>query len=211
MLYGTCVRMSMLPRGGQRLNRALALWRRIGRPCRLTGGASNWNIHGCGPWPARMSISGRSRKMRWTGRWRRRVWMTPLCARALLDLYQRWTRSRSAAGFERFKQGQRASGWRFCRMAVRRCCHRGRPLCRVWPALFDAVSVGRSEVGLFTPRACCFCPGWRACFGLAPPDVLFVSSPGWAICSGAAYGFRPLWVPRAGAPPHAPLARCVRA
>lgn len=37
-------------------------------------------------------------------------------------------------------------------------------------------------------------------FGTAPRDVLFISSNGWDICSGAAYGFRTLWVNRAGAP-----------
>ena len=37
-------------------------------------------------------------------------------------------------------------------------------------------------------------------FGTAPAEVLFVSSNGWDICAGAAYGFRTLWVNRAGAP-----------
>ena len=38
--------------------------------------------------------------------------------------------------------------------------------------------------------------------GSAPrgAEVLFVSSERWDICSGAAYGFRTLWVNRAGAP-----------
>jgi 2-haloacid dehalogenase len=37
-------------------------------------------------------------------------------------------------------------------------------------------------------------------FGCAKDEVLFVSSNGWDICSAAAYGFRTLWVNRAGLP-----------
>ncbi|MDG3042852.1 haloacid dehalogenase type II [Roseicyclus marinus] len=37
-------------------------------------------------------------------------------------------------------------------------------------------------------------------FGKARGQVLFVSSNGWDICSAAAYGFRTLWVNRAGLP-----------
>lgn len=37
-------------------------------------------------------------------------------------------------------------------------------------------------------------------FGTSCDEVLFVSSNGWDICSAAAYGFRTLWVNRAGLP-----------
>ena len=37
-------------------------------------------------------------------------------------------------------------------------------------------------------------------FGCTKDEVLFVSSNGWDICSAAAYGFRTLWVNRAGLP-----------
>ena len=37
-------------------------------------------------------------------------------------------------------------------------------------------------------------------FGCLPEEVLFVSSNGWDACAGAAYGFRTLWVNRAGLP-----------
>ncbi len=37
-------------------------------------------------------------------------------------------------------------------------------------------------------------------FGTAPGEVLFVSANGWDICAGAAYGFRTLWLNRAGLP-----------
>lgn len=37
-------------------------------------------------------------------------------------------------------------------------------------------------------------------FGCAHDDVLFVSSNGWDACGAAGYGFRTVWVNRAGAP-----------
>ena len=54
-------------------------------------------------------------------------------------------------------------------------------------------------VGVFKPaRAVYDLVGQR--FGVAPQEVLFVSSNGWDICAGAAYGFRTLWLNRAGLP-----------
>lgn len=64
--------------------------------------------------------------------------------------------------------------------------------------VFDAV-LSVDAVGVFKPAPAVYdMVGAR--FGTAPGDVLFVSSNGWDICSGAAYGFRTLWVNRAGAP-----------
>lgn len=63
---------------------------------------------------------------------------------------------------------------------------------------FDAV-LSVDAVGIFKPAPAVYdMVGAR--FGLTPAEVLFVSSNGWDICSGAAYGFRTLWVNRAGAP-----------
>lgn len=68
-----------------------------------------------------------------------------------------------------------------------------------YDGLFDAV-LSVDDVGAFKPaRAVYDMVG--AQFGTDPRDVLFVSSNGWDICSGAAYGFRTLWLNRAGAPP----------
>ena len=64
--------------------------------------------------------------------------------------------------------------------------------------VFDAV-LSVDDVGVFKPAKPVYdMVGAR--FGLAPADVMFISSNGWDICSGAAYGFRTLWVNRAGAP-----------
>lgn len=64
--------------------------------------------------------------------------------------------------------------------------------------LFDAV-LSVDEVGAFKPaRAVYDMVGAR--FDCGPRDVLFVSANGWDICSGAAYGFRTLWLNRGGAP-----------
>ena len=64
--------------------------------------------------------------------------------------------------------------------------------------VFDAV-LSVDDAGIFKPAKPVYdLVGAR--FGLAPADVLFISSNGWDICSGAAYGFRTLWVNRAGAP-----------
>jgi len=64
--------------------------------------------------------------------------------------------------------------------------------------VFDAV-LSVDEVGIFKPAPAVY-DMVSARFGTEPGDVLFVSSNGWDICSGAAYGFRTLWVNRAGAP-----------
>lgn len=64
--------------------------------------------------------------------------------------------------------------------------------------VFEAV-LSVDEVGVFKPaRSVYDLVGAR--FGLVPAEVLFISSNGWDVCSGAAYGFRTLWVNRAGAP-----------
>lgn len=64
--------------------------------------------------------------------------------------------------------------------------------------VFDAV-LSVDDVGIFKPAPAVYdMVGAR--FGTAPAEVLFISSNGWDICSGAAYGFRTLWVNRAGAP-----------
>ena len=39
-----------------------------------------------------------------------------------------------------------------------------------------------------------------ACFGVAPPEIGFVSSNGWDACSAAAFGFHAIWMNREGAP-----------
>lgn len=64
--------------------------------------------------------------------------------------------------------------------------------------VFDAV-LSVDDVGIFKPAAAVYdLVGAR--FRLPPADVLFISSNGWDICSGAAYGFRTLWVNRADLP-----------
>jgi len=65
-------------------------------------------------------------------------------------------------------------------------------------AHLDAV-LSVAEVGTFKPDARVYdmvC----ARFGGSPGAVLFVSSNGWDIAAAAAYGFRTLWVNRAGMP-----------
>jgi len=63
--------------------------------------------------------------------------------------------------------------------------------------LDSAMSV--DEVGIFKPaRAVYDMVGAR--YGCDPGDVLFVSSNGWDVCNAAAYGFRTVWVNRAGLP-----------
>lgn len=62
----------------------------------------------------------------------------------------------------------------------------------------DAV-LSVEAAGVFKPaRAVYDLVGAR--FGLAPAEVLFVSSNGWDVCSAAAYGFRTVWVNRASLP-----------
>lgn len=64
--------------------------------------------------------------------------------------------------------------------------------------VFDAV-LSVDDVGAFKPaRAVYDMVGEQ--FGIDPREVLFISSNGWDICAGAAYGFRTLWLNRAGAP-----------
>ncbi len=65
--------------------------------------------------------------------------------------------------------------------------------------MFEAV-LSVDDVGAFKPaRAVYDMVGAR--FGIVPREVLFISSNGWDICAGAAYGFRTFWLNRAGAPP----------
>lgn len=63
--------------------------------------------------------------------------------------------------------------------------------------LDDVLSV--ESVGIFKPaRQVYDMVGQR--FGCAPDEVLFVSSNGWDAAGAAAYGFRTVWVNRAGDP-----------
>lgn len=64
--------------------------------------------------------------------------------------------------------------------------------------MFQAV-LSVEDVGVFKPAGAVYdMVGTN--LGVARQDVLFISSNGWDICAGAAYGFRTLWVNRAGAP-----------
>jgi 2-haloacid dehalogenase len=72
--------------------------------------------------------------------------------------------------------------------------------------LLDAV-LSVESVGIFKPDARVYAlVGTR--FGTDPAQVLFVSSNGWDVAAAARFGFRTLWVNRAGAPidrlPHRP-------
>ena len=74
---------------------------------------------------------------------------------------------------------------------------------RTW---LDAV-LSVQDVGIFKPaRAVYDMVGAR--FGITPDQVLFVSSNGWDAAGAAGYGFRTIWVNRAGDPvdrlPHRP-------
>lgn len=55
------------------------------------------------------------------------------------------------------------------------------------------------EVGVFKPDARVYAMVGPA-LGVRPDEVVFVSSNGWDACSGAAFGFRSVWVNREGAP-----------
>lgn len=67
----------------------------------------------------------------------------------------------------------------------------------IGPLLDGVLSV--EAVGVFKPaRAVYDLVGER--FSCAPREVLFVSSNGWDAAAAAAYGFRTLWVNRAGEP-----------
>ena len=63
---------------------------------------------------------------------------------------------------------------------------------------FEAV-ISVEEAGVFKPdaRVYALVP---ARLGLAPADIAFVSSNGWDAAGAALFGFRSLWVNRAGAP-----------
>jgi 2-haloacid dehalogenase len=63
--------------------------------------------------------------------------------------------------------------------------------------LDDVLSV--ESVGIFKPARVVYdLVGQR--FGCPPEEVLFVSSNGWDVCAAAGYGFRTVWVNRAGDP-----------
>ena len=63
--------------------------------------------------------------------------------------------------------------------------------------LDDVLSV--EDVGIFKPAAKVYdMVGAR--FGTAPEEVMFVSSNGWDAASAAGYGFRTVWINRAGEP-----------
>ena len=55
------------------------------------------------------------------------------------------------------------------------------------------------EVGIFKPHALVY-DMVGAHFGTRPDEVLFVSSNGWDAAGAAGYGFRTVWVNRAGEP-----------
>jgi len=54
-------------------------------------------------------------------------------------------------------------------------------------------------VGIFKPAAQVYDLACET-FGVGPGDILFVSSNGWDIAGAAGFGFRALWVNRAGLP-----------
>lgn len=68
-----------------------------------------------------------------------------------------------------------------------------------------AISV--EEVGIYKPSARVYALV-EARLGVAPSEVLFVSSNGWDVAGAARFGFQTAWVNRAGAPvdrlPHGP-------
>ena len=65
------------------------------------------------------------------------------------------------------------------------------------PVLDDTLSV--ESVGIFKPASAVYdLVGQR--FGCAKEEVLFVSSNGWDPAAAAGYGFRTVWVNRAGEP-----------
>lgn len=67
----------------------------------------------------------------------------------------------------------------------------------IGPVLDDTLSV--ESVGVFKPAASVYdLVGAR--FGCAREEVLFVSSNGWDAAAAAGYGFRTVWVNRAGEP-----------
>ena len=67
----------------------------------------------------------------------------------------------------------------------------------IGPVLDDTLSV--ESVGIFKPASVVYdLVGQR--FGCARDEVLFVSSNGWDAAAAAGYGFRTVWVNRAGEP-----------
>ena len=60
-------------------------------------------------------------------------------------------------------------------------------------------SLSAEDVGVFKPDPRVY-DLVEARLGVAPSSVLFVSSNGWDICCGAAYGFRTVWVNRRSDP-----------
>jgi 2-haloacid dehalogenase len=65
-------------------------------------------------------------------------------------------------------------------------------------ALLEA-ALSVEEVGVFKPDARVYALV-EARLGVAPAEVLFVSSNGWDACAGAAFGFTAVWVNRECAP-----------
>ncbi|PVH27842.1 haloacid dehalogenase type II [Pararhodobacter oceanensis] len=64
--------------------------------------------------------------------------------------------------------------------------------------VFEAL-LSVEDVGVFKPHASVYGLVGQQ-MGLAPREVLFVSSNGWDVCSAAAYGFATAWVNRDTAP-----------
>lgn len=68
---------------------------------------------------------------------------------------------------------------------------------RIGDSLDAVLSV--EEVGVFKPHRSVYDLVGRH-FGTAPAEVLFVSANGWDAAAAAGYGFRTVWVNRAGGP-----------
>ncbi|MDZ4737838.1 MAG: haloacid dehalogenase type II [Rhodospirillaceae bacterium] len=65
-------------------------------------------------------------------------------------------------------------------------------------ALFDDI-LSVDAVGIFKPHPSVYKLATTR-LGVAPGDIAFVSSNGWDIAGGSAFGFRTIWVNRAGHP-----------
>ncbi|MEX1107877.1 MAG: haloacid dehalogenase type II [Dongiaceae bacterium] len=65
-------------------------------------------------------------------------------------------------------------------------------------ALFDDI-LSVDAVGMFKPHPSVYRLA-TARLGLAPADIAFVSSNGWDIAGGSAFGFKTVWVNRGGHP-----------
>ncbi|MFN3643949.1 MAG: haloacid dehalogenase type II [Gemmobacter sp.] len=63
-----------------------------------------------------------------------------------------------------------------------------------------AAVISVEEAGVFKPDARVYALV-EPRLGLAPADVLFVSSNGWDACGAALFGFETVWINRSGAPP----------